>query len=37
MTTLDSYGLHACDLIKIDAEGLEFSILQGAWQTIAKA
>lgn len=36
ITTLDSYGLHACDLIKIDAEGLEFSILQGAWQTIAR-
>lgn len=34
VTTLDSYGLHACDLIKIDAEGLEFGILQGAWQTI---
>ena len=36
VTTLDSYGLHACDLIKIDAEGLEFGILQGAWQTIAR-
>lgn len=36
VTTLDSYGLHACDLIKIDAEGLEMFILQGAWQTIAR-
>lgn len=34
ITTLDSYALTRCDLIKIDAEGLEMHILQGAWQTI---
>ncbi len=34
VTTLDSYGLQKCDLIKVDAEGFEYVILQGAWQTI---
>lgn len=34
VTTLDSYGLQKCDLIKVDAEGFEYAILQGAWQTI---
>lgn len=36
LTTLDSYHLGKCDLIKIDAEGFEYAILQGAWETITK-
>ena len=35
VVTIDSYQLYACDLIKVDAEGMEFSVLQGAWWTIA--
>ena len=36
VATLDSYDLPACDLLKIDAEGADALVLQGAEQTIAK-
>lgn len=32
--TLDSYNLHSVDLIKIDVEGHELAVLEGAAQTI---
>lgn len=34
--TLDSYNFSACDLIKIDVEGHEMEVLQGAEETIKK-
>ena len=34
MRTLDSFGLSRCDLIKIDVEGMELEVLQGAQDTI---
>jgi FkbM family methyltransferase len=36
MIPLDSINLHACDFIKIDVEGHEYHVLQGAKETIAK-
>ena len=36
MTTIDSLGLTKCDFIKIDVEGLEGEVLDGAQYTIAK-
>lgn len=36
VATLDSYALTRCDLIKVDAEGFEFYVMQGAWQTISR-
>lgn len=36
LTTLDSYSLDRCRLIKIDAEGFELGILKGAENTIAR-
>lgn len=36
MTTIDALGLAKCDFIKIDVEGLEGEVLDGARQTIAK-
>ncbi|HEV3121452.1 MAG TPA: FkbM family methyltransferase [Isosphaeraceae bacterium] len=36
MVTLDSLTLSKCRLIKIDVEGMEIDVLQGAKQTIAK-
>lgn len=32
--TLDSLSLHRCDLIKVDVEGMEKEVLQGAFRTI---
>lgn len=34
--TIDSLGLHQCDLIQLDAEGHEWPIIQGAEKTIKK-
>jgi hypothetical protein len=34
--TLDSYELQRLDLIKVDVEGHEFSVLEGARQTIER-
>ncbi len=34
MHTLDSFGLRAVDLLKIDCEGFEFDVLQGAAETV---
>ena len=34
MITLDSLALPRCDLIKIDVEGMELSVLEGATRTI---
>lgn len=36
MTTLDSLGLDRCDLAKIDVEGMEAQVLQGAEATLSK-
>jgi FkbM family methyltransferase len=36
MLTLDSLRLSACNLIKIDVEGMELAVLQGAAETIAR-
>lgn len=36
MRTLDSYGLRDVDFIKIDVEGYEGEVLEGARQTISK-
>lgn len=36
LKTLDSYELHQCNLIKIDAEGYELHILHGAKETIKR-
>lgn len=36
VATLDSLALPACDLLKIDAEGADALVLQGAEQTITK-
>ena len=36
MTTIDALGLEACSLIKIDVEGAEVAVLQGARSTIEK-
>ena len=36
ITTLDSYALDACHLIKIDVEGMERDVLEGARSTIAR-
>lgn len=35
--SLDSFGLERCDFIKIDVEGAEGAVLQGASATIARA
>lgn len=35
-TTIDSFNLDRCDLIKIDAEGAEYLVLEGAKNTINK-
>ena len=35
LTTLDAFQLERVDLIKIDVEGHEFEVLQGACRTIA--
>jgi hypothetical protein len=35
-TTLDSLNLEKCRLIKIDAEGMDFTILKGAEETIQR-
>lgn len=34
LVTIDSYHLQACDFIKIDVEGMELAVLQGAEATI---
>jgi FkbM family methyltransferase len=34
LVTVDSLSLTACDLIKIDVEGMEFEVLEGAARTI---
>jgi FkbM family methyltransferase len=34
MITIDSIGLHRCDLIKIDVERMEAEVLAGAWKVI---
>ncbi len=34
--TLDSLGLLACRLLKVDVEGMEFDVLQGARATLAR-
>ena len=36
MTTLDAYEFDAVDLIKIDVEGAEFEVIEGAEQTIRR-
>lgn len=36
MTTVDSFGLHRVDLIKIDVEGMECAVLDGAVATIMR-
>jgi FkbM family methyltransferase len=36
IATLDSFNLEACDLIKIDVEGMEIEVLRGAENTIKK-
>jgi FkbM family methyltransferase len=36
LASLDSYALDACHLIKIDVEGMERDVLQGARSTIAR-
>lgn len=36
VATLDSFQLQACDLIKIDVEGYEYFVIQGALETIKK-
>lgn len=33
--TLDSLGLQRCDFIKIDAEGMDMEVIEGAWNLIA--
>jgi Methyltransferase FkbM domain len=33
---LDSYHLESCHLIKIDVEGMERDVLEGAWATLAQ-
>jgi FkbM family methyltransferase len=35
--TLDSFELQRCDFLKIDVEGMEFAVLEGARHTIAKS
>jgi FkbM family methyltransferase len=35
-TTLDSFGLLQCHLVKVDVEGMELDVLQGAAETLAK-
>jgi hypothetical protein len=36
LNTLDSYGFTDVDIIKVDVEGHEFDVVQGAEQTILK-
>jgi len=36
LTTIDSLGLAKCDFIKVDVEGLETEVLQGARETVAR-
>ena len=36
LLTIDSLPLRACHLIKVDVEGMEFEVLQGAVQTIKR-
>ncbi len=36
MNSIDNLGLHRCDLLKIDVEGMELAVLQGAAKTIEK-
>jgi FkbM family methyltransferase len=34
LVTIDQFNLQRCDLIKIDVEGMESEVLEGAWKTI---
>lgn len=34
IVTLDSLGLQRCDFIKIDAEGMDMEVIEGAWKLI---
>src|SRR5207253_506901 len=36
LVTLDSLNLPRCDLIKIDVEGMETAVVEGAAQTLAR-
>jgi len=36
VTTLDSYNLQRCDLLKVDVEGMENQVLRGAVATIER-
>lgn len=36
LSTIDSLGLQRCDLIKVDVEGMELSVLEGGIKTIEK-
>lgn len=36
LNTIDNLGLQRCDLIKIDVEGMELAVLEGAAKTIEK-
>ncbi|MFC1955010.1 FkbM family methyltransferase [Chloroflexota bacterium] len=34
LTTLDSYHMDRCDLIKVDVEGMEYNVLKGSIETL---